>query len=325
MGLLIRLVRGYTGDMRDSVRLALVLLCLGLATAFFPAPLDAASDPKGGVAAVPIPPSPAVCPDRHRPLDSVLWAPQLTLPILMYHHIRQLPQNASRTSRMLTVTASEFGDQIAYLAREGYHTIYFSDLVDFLRSGTPLPFKPVIVTFDDGWAEQYAVAYPILRRYCMAATFFPPTNWLDQSRLTLTWKQIEEMSRGGMEFGSHTVNHHLMTQESATEMALQLETSRTILQRHVLRPVVALAYPGGAVSAAVELQAAAAGYGVAVGVRAGTRQTPEERFRLHRTTIAYGTTLQEFALKLRPQVGEIMSAAAAAREARHARFLNEDP
>jgi len=243
----------------------------------------------------------------------------------MYHHVRNLPQNAGRMSRTLTVTASEFEDQIAYLAREGYHTVYFSDLIDYFRSGTPLPAKPVIITFDDGWAEQYAVAYPILRRYCMAATFFPPTDWLNHSSLTLTWREVEEMSRAGMEFGSHTVNHHLMTQESAGEIARQLETSRAILQRRVPRPVLALAYPGGAVNAAVELQAAAAGYGVAVGVRGGTRQTPAERFRLHRTAIVYGSTLQEFARKLKPQEGETVSAAAAARDARHARFINEDP
>ncbi len=146
----------------------------------------------------------------------------------------------------MTVDPTAFEAQMAYLAGHGYHTITFSDLADRYDRGKPLPDNPVIVTFDDGWAEQYTTVYPILRRYGLIATFFPPTNWINGSGLTLSWTQIEEMSQAGMEFGSHTLNHHILPDQTPDEVRRQLAQSKAILEQHTHRPVVVLAYPIGA-------------------------------------------------------------------------------
>ena len=243
---------------------------------------------------------PSACPDPDSIPRRLAKTEQLTLPILMYHHVRELPKNTSAFLRTLTVSADAFEAQMTYLAQNGYHTVYFSDLVAWFDRGAALPDKPIIITFDDGWIEQYEVAYPILRKHCLVAAFFPPTNWVNTSKLTMTWAQIEEMSKGGMEFGSHTVNHYLLTGQTAEQITRQLENSRKTLEGHVRLPIAALAYPGGAYNAAVASLVEKAGYGAAVGVGAGVIHKAEERFKLHRVTVNYADTVAVFAARLVP-------------------------
>lgn len=225
-------------------------------------------------------------------------ADAVDVPILMYHHVRVLAPQAGRVWRMLTVDPTAFEAQMAYLADHGYHTITFSDLADCFDRGKPLPDNPVILTFDDGWAEHYTTVFPILRRYGLIATFFPPTNWINGSELTLNWAQIEEMSQAGMEFGSHTLNHHLLTHQSADQARWQLTQSKAILEQHTHKPVVALAYPTGAWSPAVAALVSRAGYRVAVGISAGVKQRAADRFALRRVSVGYGVPLRTFVARL---------------------------
>lgn len=190
-----------------------------------------------------------------------------------------------------TVSPAALEQQVAYLTSHGYHTIYFADLVAYFDQGRPLPDKPVILTFDDAWQEQYTLAYPILRKYGVVATFFPPINWIDHSRLTLTWAEIEEMDRHGMEFGSHTVNHHLLSKQTPAQIKAQLQDSKAALEKHVTKPVVALAYPGGDFNPTVIKLATQAGYGAAVWVVAGLYQDKAHRMVMPRMGLSYQTTL----------------------------------
>jgi peptidoglycan/xylan/chitin deacetylase (PgdA/CDA1 family) len=214
--------------------------------------------------------------------------------------VRVLSPQAHPVWLGLTVDPTAFEAQMAYLAGHGYHTITFSDLADRYDRGKPLLDNPVIVTFDDGWAEQYTTVYPILRRYGLIATFFPPTNWINGSGLTLNWTQIEEMSQAGMEFGSHTLNHHILPDQTPDEVRRQLAQSKAILEQHTHRPVVALAYPIGAWSPAVAALVPRAGYRVAVGIFAGVEQRAADRFALHRVSVGYGVPLRTFITRLGP-------------------------
>ena len=238
------------------------------------------------------------CPDPQAIQRPVASSDSVVLPILMYHHINNLDETAGSVLRSLVVSPEAFERQMAFLKENGYHTVYFDDVVAFFNEGRPLPEKPVVLTFDDAWVEQYTVAFPILRRYCHVATFLPPINWIN-SPVTLKWSQIEEMSRLGMEFGSHTVNHHLLTNQTPEQITAQLVTSKAILEQHIGHTVTVMAYPTGAVNASIPPLVSAAGYGAALGVQAGVRQTPRDLFVLHRTGIHYDDTLVTFASKLR--------------------------
>jgi peptidoglycan/xylan/chitin deacetylase (PgdA/CDA1 family) len=245
-------------------------------------------------------PAPASCPDPRFIPRTIARAERLELPILMYHHLKVLGPVASPVSRTLTVTPEALDEQLAFLVRTGYHTVGFGDLIAYFGEGRPLPDKPIILTFDDGWREAYTVAFPALRKHCLTGVFFPPTNWIDRSPLTLTWAQVEEMSRAGMEFGSHTANHYLLTNQTAEQITRQAEDSRAALAGHVQTPVVVLAYPGGHYNAAVAAVIKQAGYGAAVGVARGVTHTAADLFSLNRVTISYNDDLTAFAAKLAP-------------------------
>jgi peptidoglycan/xylan/chitin deacetylase (PgdA/CDA1 family) len=247
--------------------------------------------------------APPFCPNPARIPRTVAPAEKVTLPILMYHHITHLQPNATPTWRTLTVTPEAFEAQVKWLADHGYHTIYFSDLVAYFRDGVPLPDKPIILTFDDGWTDDYTVAYPILRKHCMVGTFFPPVAWVNRSNgsKVITWPMIEEMSRGGMEFGSHTINHYLLNEQTAQRITEELVGSKAALEQHVVLPVVALAYPGGGHNPLAVSLAPKAGYGAAVGVKAGVEQAHSELFLLHRITIPYSDDLKAFERRIAPK------------------------
>ena len=84
----------------------------------------------------------------------------VVVPILMYHHIDVAGPTADAIRQDLSVTPANFAAQMSYLARNGYHTLSLADLVEHLRTGTPLPTSPVVLTFDDGYLDNYTNAFP---------------------------------------------------------------------------------------------------------------------------------------------------------------------
>ena len=101
-----------------------------------------------------------------------------------------------------------FESHLKYLKENGYHAITLDELLDFLTTGKPLPEKPVILTFDDGYADNYTNAFPLLQKYGMIGHFFIITDFVNEKRAEyMTWPQIEEMSAAGQRFGSHSRDH----------------------------------------------------------------------------------------------------------------------
>ena len=225
-------------------------------------------------------------------------AAKVKVPILMYHYVDAVPPPAGPYAGSLTVRTKDFKAEMMYLVDYGFHTVSLPDVYLAMAGRKRLPGKPVVLTFDDGGLDDYTVAYPILRKYGMVGAFFPPTNWVGKSKLTITWQQVEEMDRGGMEFGSHTVSHRLLTPLKRAQVLQELQLSQSILEGHVRRSVVALAYPGGAHNGQTMELAAVAGYGVAVGVTPSAWQQVAERYTLRRITVPYGMSLAEFAARV---------------------------
>ena len=79
------------------------------------------------------------------------------VPVLNYHQVEDKDGNP------LTLYCDQFDQQMAYLAEEGYHTITLDEMMDAAENGTPLPEKPVVITLDDGYVDNYEYAYPILK------------------------------------------------------------------------------------------------------------------------------------------------------------------
>lgn len=130
------------------------------------------------------------------------------VPILMYHYLSVPPANADAYRRDLSVTPANFEAQLKYLADNGYKTISLYDLHAHLNSGAPLPAKPIIITFDDGYRDAYEFAFPLLRKYGMLATFFIVTDFAGSDNPDyMRWPQIQELSKAGMSIESHSRTH----------------------------------------------------------------------------------------------------------------------
>lgn len=133
---------------------------------------------------------------------------RIRVPILMYHYVSELPEDADDIRMGLTVSPSLFRAHMNYLREQGYTTISLYDLDNALLQGTPLPPKPVILTFDDGYLDHYLNVFPVLREYGFTGTFFIITGLADQkAQGYMTWEQIRAMASSGMSMESHTKTH----------------------------------------------------------------------------------------------------------------------
>lgn len=122
--------------------------------------------------------------------------------ILMYHHL--VPDGT--TCNDWTVTESHFRADLQWLSDHGYTSIFPSQLV----SGEPLPKKPVLITFDDGYASNYQLALPILQEFQTKAVISIITRRIDEEKTDfLTWDMCRSLAQSGLiEFGSHTHDAH---------------------------------------------------------------------------------------------------------------------
>ncbi len=95
----------------------------------------------------------------------------------------------------LAIEPDDFDWQMKYLVDHGYHTITPDELYDFLAGTGKLPERPVLITFDDGYVDNYTTAYPILKKYNLKATIFVVTGFLSKRKGYLTWDQLREMEQ----------------------------------------------------------------------------------------------------------------------------------
>ena len=134
--------------------------------------------------------------------------------------------------------------QLDALDRAGFTAVGGDALVSHVLRGSPLPHKPVLLTFDDGSAGQYTRALPILRRHHFVATFFVMTVVLDKPGW-LSRGEVRDLDRAGMTIAAHTWDHHPVTQYTEADWQRQLIEPRDELARIVGHPVRLFAYPDG--------------------------------------------------------------------------------
>ena len=218
------------------------------------------------------------------------------VPVLNYHQIEE------KNGNPLTLWPDQFEAQMAYLADAGYTTITIDEMMDALENGTPLPEKPVIITFDDGYADNYEYAYPILKKYGFKATIFLIYDLTNTYPNYLTWEQINEMKESGLiHFESHTMTHaNLAELNSADELRHEIADSHDLLSEKLGYDMHYIAYPGGRVNTEIEEITRAAGYRGGFTVHYGL-STPEEGcYQMDRIPIfgANMHTLTRFKLRL---------------------------
>ena len=207
------------------------------------------------------------------------FSPPSGIPILNYHQINDVDEN------MLTVSTTEFETQMAWLEGNGYQTITVSELLDFLEGKGSLPERPVLITFDDGYIDNYQCAFPILKKHNMKACIFLISEYVSLYPNYLTWEQLAEMQASGIEFGSHTVDHNVLTELSPNSVNHELADSKNLLEKRLGRRIDVLAYPCGYTNEYIKSRVNASGYRAAFTVNLGNVHTGDDLYALNRVPI----------------------------------------
>lgn len=163
---------------------------------------------------------------------------------LMYHYVSWLPPNADAVRRDLTVSPREFEDHLRFLKENGYHAITAVDLWWSLDTGRPLPPKPVLLTFDDGYVDDYDVVLPWLKAYGMVGTFAVTANLIDKPGY-MTRAMVRALADAGMDVESHATDHVSVNKLSYAAQVYQLCTSRRLLSQWTGTDVRHFIFPSG--------------------------------------------------------------------------------
>jgi peptidoglycan/xylan/chitin deacetylase (PgdA/CDA1 family) len=199
----------------------------------------------------------------------------------MYHRVGTDTASSPAITRALTVSPSDFAGQMHWLHAAGFHAVTQGQLLGALLLGLPLPPRPVMITFDDGYRDVLWNAAPVLHRLHMPATAYVITGRISGSDSSfLTWGELRRLEALGFTIGSHTVHHVDLTLEPPESAYTELVDSKRALEQGLHRTVPWFAYPAGRFDPAVVAAAARAGYLLAVTTQPGFLQT--NRLELHR-------------------------------------------
>jgi peptidoglycan/xylan/chitin deacetylase (PgdA/CDA1 family) len=216
------------------------------------------------------------------------------IPVLLYHSISEV---VSPRFRKWAVHPKVFADHMSYLHSHGYEPItvtHFNAATE--DNSVNLPNRPVVLTFDDGFADFYTEALPILKRYGFVATLYITTGfiggtsrWLyrlgEGERPMLTWDQISEIGASGMECGAHSNSHPQLDTLLPAVAREEIISSKTVLEQHLGLEVSTFAYPYGFYSPAVRQLVQQEGYSSACAVKHAMSAVTDDRFALARIIV----------------------------------------
>ncbi|MGV9502471.1 polysaccharide deacetylase family protein [Streptomyces sp. NPDC003642] len=216
----------------------------------------------------------------------------------MYHAVATDPNEATRA---LSVTPEAFAGQMAVLADRGLTPLTTADLAARWRSGRPLPKRPVLVTFDDGYEGVHRHALPALAEHGFPATLFVSTGWLRGPYDTgggldtmLDWDQVRELAAAGVEIGGHSHSHPQLDQVCDATLRFELIHCKEIVSDQLGTVPASFAYPYGYSSRRVRQAVRETGYAQALAVGNGLARRAQGPYALRRVTVRRGTGLEEF-------------------------------
>ncbi|GAA2780878.1 polysaccharide deacetylase family protein [Nonomuraea dietziae] len=226
----------------------------------------------------------------------------IRVPILMYHSITDRPNQDTRPHAVRT---SDFAEQIDYLSTNGFTPLTVADLVASVHknNGRSLPDKPVVVTFDDGYADFHTHALPLLEQYTFPATVFLTSGWVSDAGRDaagkplddmLSWGQAREIAQTGIEIGGHSHSHPQLDQLPDAELRQELRKNKGLLEERIGAPVATMAYPYGYSSARVRREVRKAGYWAACAVNNTLAADRHDLLAIPRLTIGRHTTMSMF-------------------------------
>ncbi|MEQ3339978.1 polysaccharide deacetylase family protein [Clostridium butyricum] len=216
-----------------------------------------------------------------------LTSDNIGIPVLYYHSV---DENAANE---VTITPEKLQEQLDYINDNNYVTITMTELYDHIENNKPIPEKSILITFDDGYMNNYTEAFPMLKELNMTATIFCVGNSLDGSYY-LSEEAIKEMSDYGIDIESHTVNHVHLDTMSYDEQLLELKNSKNILEKITGKEVLSLAYPFGDYNDNTIKAAKDAGYKMGFTTKLGLSDRTDDIYKLDRIYISSSYDMNTF-------------------------------
>jgi len=198
------------------------------------------------------------------------------VPIMMYHSV----DYSERTTGNNT-NPRNFEKQMQFLKDHGYKVISLEELVNIINGQKPLPKKSVVITFDDGFRNNYNHAFPILKEYGYLATIFVITSVVGEAE-HLTWAQIKEMENHGIAISSHTLDHVYLPGTSEHIQNHQIAESKKVLEQKLGHPVDFFCYPSGGFNDPIKKMVQKAGYKAACTTNRGYALLNKDVYELKR-------------------------------------------
>jgi peptidoglycan/xylan/chitin deacetylase (PgdA/CDA1 family) len=177
----------------------------------------------------------------------------------MYHSVSEISERNGKirsTNPAYSLTVNHFREQMKCLYNGGYKTINLNQLLDI---NALVPEKSLVITFDDGWADNYRNVLPTLKEYDLTATIFVITGSVGQSNY-MGWTQLREMSKAGFSIQSHTVSHKPLAGLNDDQLIHELTSSKKTIEDHIGTPVNFLSLPHGVFDRQVLATAQKVGY-----------------------------------------------------------------
>jgi peptidoglycan/xylan/chitin deacetylase (PgdA/CDA1 family) len=221
------------------------------------------------------------------------------IPVLLYHSI-------DSSGSVISIEPKEFRAQMECLKYNGYQTISLPKFLEYLRVDGAPPARMVVLTFDDGFRNNYTEAFPILQAHGFTATIFLTTDYINRvcswekhdlipELPLLSWEEIREMSAYGIHFGSHSCTHPYLTRISEEELKTELLNSKSTIEARVNKPVTFFCHPYGDTNRGTQRAAQECGYwGAFGGLDFSLANSKDERYNLKRVGTGHFSSLQDF-------------------------------
>jgi peptidoglycan/xylan/chitin deacetylase (PgdA/CDA1 family) len=228
--------------------------------------------------------------------------PTWYVPVLMYHRIADAgPPRLSQWR----VTPGDFQDQLRLLRAHGYRSTSSEEILRHRRANVPLCGRPVLITFDDGYADFADAAWPILEAHDFRAEVFLVTDLVGSSSSwdqalgppapLMDWPTIAGLADEGVTFGSHLATHTQATCLSSEELLDEAVRSRQTIASRLGTAVEAMALPYGAVDPTAEEILQCAGFGLGYSCDWGLADVSDPRFLVPRLEVSGHTSVEDLA------------------------------
>lgn len=209
------------------------------------------------------------------------------VPVLYYHSVTEPESNE------VIISPEKLRTQLKYIKDQGYITLTMNELNNYLLNNSPIPKKSIVITFDDGYMDNYSNAFPILKELNMNATIFCITADLDGSYY-LSKEAIKEMSDYGIDIESHTVNHPKLDKMTYEDQLTELKESKKVLESITGKTVNSIAYPFGNFNDDSVKAAENAGYNLAFTTNRGLTDRDDNPLKLDRIYISSNYDMDTF-------------------------------